>query len=811
MATINIVGDLVLDQSAGVQTGADGDDVAISVDAITGDISGGLDAAFLAYLNGLTLSSTQLAFADTAEAASQVGLVTVTPAVGENVVELEFAPLTNASSGLFTVDGDAISLTTVQGGSAVEAWAGGQLVAAFYIIPDATNTSATVQMITFEAIDHPNPDNPDDTVDFSDILKVRALVETSTPIGDHINVDDDGPSISAATDDVNLVVDETILLTNAFADFSTQFTKDGGTDGEASTVHTLSITGGNGTDSGLVDTVSDLAVLLFNNNGVIEGRTVDASGTLVFTVTTTAAGVVTLDQDRAVVHDPNLGPNDTETLTADNLIVLTATITDGDGDTASADLNIGQNLIFTDDAPIITVPFDGDRNPATNPVPPGPATRESVGNAVGAQASGDFGWDIGNDKFGVYDGTHSDFVDVDGNPANGIQIGLSGNVTGLQPAALDFTSASATLVAGSETDHTATFNWIANYDSDPSTVAIDPGSVGGTLVFNKDLDTYTITVTNAADGFTRDILHTSELLSKEPTSNVGHPNIVVEKLQADDATTPADEDFFVQFTANSNPNGNPFGFNTTGDGSPIAGDTGFDAGDQVTSNFEDWVSATQATNGVAGDTIQKGELLTLRFFKDSPGIINDNGANNVPSQTANDMVIKFDGIGNSEDLMLILNLVNLGANGVLGGGDDTFTTKAMYVSNANIFKTGQVPAAYGPPDGFTLDNNDGLVIVEKNDYNTAISNWVLQGAQIMQSGNGLTGTAIDLNRATGTTGASTGTHAFDATDNDVLKITDLGFTATQTTTPDAHLNFAVDIHDADGDSTGINHIFVDVV
>ena len=36
-------------------------------------------------------------------------------------------------------------------------------------------------------------------------------------------------------------------------------------------------------------------------------------------------------------------------------MTLTETIKDGDGDTASATLNIGQSLIFKDDAPSITV------------------------------------------------------------------------------------------------------------------------------------------------------------------------------------------------------------------------------------------------------------------------------------------------------------------------------------------------------------------------------------------------------------------------------------------------------------------------
>ncbi|TIW93526.1 MAG: hypothetical protein E5V59_15150, partial [Mesorhizobium sp.] len=338
MATINIIGDLVLDQSAGVQTGADGDDVAISVDAVTGDISGGLDAAFLTYLNGLTLSPEQLTFADTAEAASQVGLVTVTPAAGENVVELEFAPLTNVSSGLFTVDGDEIFLTTVQAGSAVEAWADGNLVAAFYIIPNADNTSATVQMITFEAIDHPlNPD-PDDRLDFSDILKVRALVETSTPIGGDINVDDDGPSIEANGTVPTVVVDESNLNANGGpTDFSGIFTpQSGGADGTAAVAITYALDASGA--SGLTDTLTGQSVVLSTDSGVVYGKNGD--GDTVFTISVDASGNVTLDQSRAVVHPTN-DPNESVFMSSANLVTLTAIITDGDGDTAQAVAYIG--------------------------------------------------------------------------------------------------------------------------------------------------------------------------------------------------------------------------------------------------------------------------------------------------------------------------------------------------------------------------------------------------------------------------------------------------------------------------------------
>lgn len=969
MATINIVGDLVLDQSAGLQD----DDVAISVDAITGDISGGLDAAFLTYLNGLTLSAAQLAFADTAEAASQVGLVTVSPAAGENVVELEFAPLTNMSSGQFTVDGDEIFLTTVQNGSAVEAWAGGNLVAAFYIIPNAGNTSATVQMITFEAIDHPLNPQPDDRVNFSDILKVRALVETSTPIGDDINVDDDGPdvtlsgtaaptltaddttlgtnptgdfsvvfstdfgtdgpgaagvtyaldvpapgtssgifdvatgqealltkvgsiiegrtaggdlvftvavsaagivtldqlravqhtpdtgsdqsttlaaanlitltataidadgdtdaqainigqnlvfkddapSISAGGAEASATVDETNLASNSTADYSSNFTGLYGADGAGTTTYALSVSV-SGANSGLVDTLSGEAVnLTVNGAGAIEGRTA-VGNLLVFTASVDALGVVTLNQDRAIVHDPNNGPNDTETLTADDLIKLTATITDKDGDQASAFVNIGQNLTFTDDGPTIVQAFDGDPDTAG-------AQHEQLHNVVGVAATGLFSFNIGND-LRVYDATHSDFGDA-GAAAGIQQLVLTGTVDNAQNP--NITNVVTSLV--SETATTAVFDFDFSYDKDPITAGIQPATAGGTLTFNKAAGTYSIVLDDVVDGFSFSVFHSSELLAKAPPGNTGHPELVVTELDANNGTTDTDG-FYVQFTANSNPAGSPFGFNGSGDGSPIAGDTLFNNGQFLTSAFEDWVSATQSTNGVAGDTIQKGELLTLRFFNENimgdvnPGAPGGGTEKIAPTDAVDAIAIKFDGIGNSEDLIVVLDLIDYGANGVLGGGDDVETTKSIYVQNADFFKGNTVPAPYSSE--FTLDQNDALVIIESNDYNTATEHYQIQGIQIMQSGNGLDGSAINLNRVTdnpgtvgvegSSTGAATGTgggalQAWEGTDNDVLKITDIGFIESTSGQIGAHLTFAVNIQDGDGDTTSVQTLVVDTI
>jgi hypothetical protein len=81
--------------------------------------------------------------------------------------------------------------------------------------------------------------------------------------------------------------------------------------------------------------------------------------------------------------------------------------------------------------------------------------------------------------------------------------------------------------------------------------------------------------------------------------------------------------------------------------------------------------------------------------------------------------------------------------------------------------------------------------------------------QILQSANGMTGSAIAENKAIGSTGGSnvlTNLVAFDPTDNDVLKITDIGFVQTTSGTQTASLDFAFNIADGDGDLLGVQHI-----
>ena len=242
----------------------------------------------------------------------------------------------------------------------------------FTVSVSGTGTVTLDQKI---ALKHPDGTNPDDAVTLSAAnLIVLTRTDTITDgdgdtstgsasinIGTALSFEDDGPSITvsavAAAD--ALTVDETVLATNASANFADNFgnAPNFGADGGSSvtSAYALSVTGGNGVDSGL-DNLAGQNILLYNNGGVIEGR---VGEDVYFTVSVSGTGTVTLDQKIALKHPDGTNPDDAVTLSAANLIVLTRTdtITDGDGDTStgSASINIGTALSFEDDGPSITV------------------------------------------------------------------------------------------------------------------------------------------------------------------------------------------------------------------------------------------------------------------------------------------------------------------------------------------------------------------------------------------------------------------------------------------------------------------------
>ncbi|MDH4565962.1 type I secretion C-terminal target domain-containing protein, partial [Pseudomonas sp. BN414] len=386
----------------------------------------------------------------------------------------------------------------------------------------------------------------------------------------------------------------------------------------------------------------------------------------------------------------------------------------------------------------------------------------SNGDSV-AGASGVFVYSTGSDTRGngPFSASDSDFT----------SIGLTGSVGGvaISSTAVTWVSESATSAI-----FDITFNYAPN--------AASPGTLeqaNGTLTFDKVNGTYSVALDEPIQGFT--IFKTSTSIS---ISGYEVNSTLPDSTQPAVAVVELDNDFFVQYTSYAEPGGGTDGNNLR-------------AGTSTTSTFTDgelfnqtasWVSVSNAANGVAGDTLGKGEVLDLNFYTSNP----KGNLGVEPSARAEGMFLKFDGV-NGEDLVVVLKLV--GAGGAK-------TTRALVVSSADIMTANSVAlAAYG----ITLDNNDGAIVIEKNDFNAPGENWQIYGAQILTSVEGIaSSSAVNFNSTIGSGGASDVSDRVSftssATDNDVLKVSDVGFITGETSTLDASLNFQVGIRDADGDT-----------
>jgi VCBS repeat-containing protein len=403
------------------------------------------------------------------------------------------------ASGLTDV-ATGLSIVLVNNAGVIEGHVGNAAGALAFTV--SIDGAGTVTLDQIRAVTHPNPANPDDSVTLANdnLVTVTATVtdkdgDTASAVlnfGQNLNFEDDGPSINANGTQPNLIVDETVLATNASASFASVFTPTFGADGPLDADHNgiadagavtyaLGITGGNGTASGLTDVATGQSIVLVNNGGVIEGRT-SGSNVLCFTVTVNAAGTVSLDQIRAVVHPDTTNPDDAVTLAADNLITLTATATDGDGDQASAVANIGQNLVFEDDGPHANNDTDVT-NPvtdtATGNVITGVDTNEGAGNAD----------QPGADGFGSISNLVGFGGSSDNNPAGGFTV--NGQFGTLQMDANGNYTYTRTSGGGGVVD-TFTYTYV-DKDGDPATATLtitvaDETPVAGTVNVGLDDD-----------------------------------------------------------------------------------------------------------------------------------------------------------------------------------------------------------------------------------------------------------------------------------------------------------------------------------
>ncbi|WP_188860123.1 retention module-containing protein, partial [Marinobacterium nitratireducens] len=190
-----------------------------------------------------------------------------------------------------------------------------------------------------------------------------------------IDIRDDVPSVSAELNDEGgfLQVDETDLASDDSASFAGNFAAsiDYGADGAGSLVYSLVLNGsdvGSGlyavdntdTDALDGDGYGQGAEILLNQSGnVITGS---AGGTDYFTITVNPdTGLVSFDQLEAIWHSDSADADDVETLTTGSAgdLLIRATITDADGDTDTADVNLGAGVFsISDDGPDARVNAD---------------------------------------------------------------------------------------------------------------------------------------------------------------------------------------------------------------------------------------------------------------------------------------------------------------------------------------------------------------------------------------------------------------------------------------------------------------------
>lgn len=235
-------------------------------------------------------------------------------------------------------------------------------------------------------LDHSLVNNPSDNDNEIYSLQFGDLFAAFDGDGDYVafqasdvgsDIEDDAPAFTMTeletylqTDDGDLEGGNTGDGTGTDSDTKTaaalfSTTSSAGADGDGGTVYNLEL--GGTTATNLVDTATGNSVFLFESGGVIQGRegmdaTDAATGEIVFTVSVDGTtGDVTLTQNRAVEHstaDTSGYASDTTGLGVTDAILLRGTLSDGESsnpDTATALIDLSDNLVFTDDGPAIDV------------------------------------------------------------------------------------------------------------------------------------------------------------------------------------------------------------------------------------------------------------------------------------------------------------------------------------------------------------------------------------------------------------------------------------------------------------------------
>ena len=190
-----------------------------------------------------------------------------------------------------------------------------------------------------------------------------------------------------------------------------------------------------------------------------------------------------------------------------------------------------------------------------------------------------------------------------------MQINLTGTVDNAQNP--NITNAVVTRT-GTESLTSATFNFTFHYDKDPTTAAVEDATAGGTLVFDKVADTYTFTLTDVIDGFSNDHpAHQRAPGQGTRPATLATPRswwrglpLTIRTRQRTRTSTSSSRPT-PRRSASRRPAMSRTRADTTFNGAaPRHGAAASRPGSRQ----------RKAPTALLGDTIQKGEALTLRFF-----------------------------------------------------------------------------------------------------------------------------------------------------------------------------------------------------
>ena len=497
----------------------------------------------------------------------------------------------------------------------------------------------------------------------------------------------------------------------------------------------------------------------------VDGGTRD--GTPLFQVQVTpATGQYTLTQLANVLH-----ANEAANQENDATTTISFRVTDSDGDAVFGDLEI----TFDDDMPRVNLVTDPLNIANEGPTPSG---------------TGDFSFDIGADQ-------NADFNDIS---VSGFTISINGQAA---DNVVLFANQDGNGDPAPETADTASYRFTFEYDTGTGGTAQGEG----TLVFNKDTGKYTVELTSGPiAGFTL-----ASTGGASVDDFVGHDAPGAPGGSDEIQNVQIADDLFIQFTSANVPNNGTF---QTVDLPAIDPDPAPDGDPNVTwvegEIFTDndataeAVIASSAAIGASSNTLQNEEMIDFNLYESDPGPTT--GAE--PTTSAGEMFIQFDQISNVDDLVVILKLVDT----VTG----EFTTKAIIVDAADLYR-GNSAADEALLNGTpyeslaNMGNNEGLLVIQSNDYNGVGENWEIVGGQILTGETGVSGTGINLNRGFGDTGGSSVAQAF-STDTDVggAKIMSIGFLIDSVESQSATIEFDVTISDADGDQVATNNVTVNI-